>query len=56
MKQPTMTFWEAVKISWRKELKLGKLGRILRLAFFTVIYSLVHVFYVLSHTEYRLGK
>lgn len=48
-----MTYFEAVKLSWQNELQNKNLWRILRLAFFTVYFSIVRVFIVMIPNSLR---
>lgn len=57
MSKPSMTFAQGLKISWQRELEIGDPWRILRLAFFTVHYSWIHVLcYVIPNALIALGK
>lgn len=42
-----LSFWEGVRAGWAKEWKIGNPLRIIRLAFFTVWYSLIYFLFVI---------
>jgi hypothetical protein len=44
MYKRNMYFIEGLRNDWSRELKIGNPGRILRLAFFTIVYGAVYLF------------
>lgn len=53
MSEEKVTYWEAVVISWRRELKLGDPWRIARLTFWTVWLTLVHYLIAIKWFAYN---